>query len=70
MAGGDSCRGGPRLDRSVGVPARARFSREASETNNDIEVVVLGAHDEQALEKTHSRYFVGPDLNELTTIAE
>lgn len=36
----------------------ARFEREQRERGNaDIEVVVLGAEDRQALERTHSRYF-------------
>jgi hypothetical protein len=48
---------------------RARFSREARITNPHVEVVVLGAADQGSLEKTHSRYFGGPNVDELTSAA-
>jgi hypothetical protein len=36
---------------------RARFAVEAADHDPDLEVVVLGAANREALEKTHSRYF-------------
>jgi hypothetical protein len=36
---------------------RARFRQETVHAGEDIEVVVLGAADREALENTHSRYF-------------
>jgi hypothetical protein len=49
---------------------RARFHwEELVDDNPNIEVVVLGASDRESLAKTHSRYFGGPDLDELTTVA-
>lgn len=42
---------------------RQRFRLEAGMPGDDIEVVVLGAESEQALQRTHSRYFGGrPEL--------
>ena len=45
---------------------RARFQRETDHPDPTIEVVVLGAQDREALEKTHSRYFGSP--RELTPL--
>ena len=36
---------------------RARFEVEATNRDPDLEVVVLGASNREALERTHSRYF-------------
>jgi hypothetical protein len=38
---------------------RARFRREAHTSDSDIEVVVVGAENVDALRQTHSRYFGG-----------
>ncbi len=48
---------------------RERFVREGQGHADGIEIVVLGAADEDDLRKTHSRYFGGPDLDELTSVA-
>lgn len=45
---------------------RARFQLEAGLSNDDIEVVVLGAESEEAVQHTHSRYYGGrPELTEV-----
>jgi hypothetical protein len=42
---------------------RQRFALEAATLESDVEVVVLGAESQEALELTHSRYFgVRPEL--------
>lgn len=47
---------------------RARFRREALGSNENIEVVVLGAASREALENTHSRYFGDPIRGEFAEV--
>jgi hypothetical protein len=48
------------VDRDIALAER--FARERQEQNRpDIEVVLLGAASEEALRRTHSRYFRTPE---------
>jgi len=44
---------------------KARFAKETDNPGSRLEIVVLGAESEDALKRTHSRYF--GDVQELTT---
>ena len=44
---------------------KARFAREIDNPGSTLEIVVLGAESEEALKRTHSRYF--GDVQEFTT---
>jgi hypothetical protein len=44
---------------------KARFKREIDNPGSTLEIVVLGAENEEALKRTHSRYF--GDIQEFTS---
>lgn len=45
-----------------------RIELEALREDDDIEIVALSSRSLSTLEKTHSRYFTGRDLSDLTSV--